>query len=66
MTEKREYRSILETDLDEFDFKDDKKKETNNISYNDLLLATTDDVSFDLVDESGITTFPDGDVVRTA
>ena len=51
VAEKREYRSILETDPDKLDIKIDMKKKMNSQAYNDLLLAMTEDVSFGLVDE---------------
>ena len=65
VAEKREYRSILETDADKLDIKVDQKKKMNSLAYNDLLLAMTEDVSFGLVDEATSTTYPEGDA-RTA
>ena len=65
VAEKREYRSILETDPDELDIKIDDKKKMNSLAYNDLLLAMTEDVSFGLVDEATSSTYPEGDA-RTA
>ena len=38
---------------------DERKK--NSTAHNDLLLAMTDDVSFDLVDEASSTDYPEGD-----
>ena len=61
MAEKREYRSILETDPDELHIKIDVKKKINSLAYNDLLLAMTEDVSFGLVDEATSRTYPEGD-----
>ena len=46
VAEKREYRIILETDKEELEVRGDYRKKKNSAAYNDLLLATTDDVSF--------------------
>ena len=47
VAERREYRMILETDKEELEVTDDDRKKKNSAAYNDLLLAMTDDVSFD-------------------
>ena len=61
VTERREYRMILETDKEELEVTGDDRKKKNSAAYNDLLLAMTDDVSFGLVDEASSTDYPEGD-----
>ena len=65
MTERREYRVILEIDPEKLTMTKDEQKKMNSLAYNDLLLAMTDDVCFGLVDEARSTTYRDGDA-RTA
>ena len=65
VSEKKEYRIILEKDPDEIEKTAEEKKKMNSMAYNDLLLSMTEDVSFGLVDESASTTYPEGDA-RTA
>ena len=61
LTERREYRMVLETDMDELEVTGDDRKKKNSAAYNDLLLTMTDDASFGLVDEASSTDYPEGD-----
>ena len=61
VAERREYRTILQSDPDTLTLNDEEKKKKNSMAYNDLLLAMTDDVSFGLVDEATSANYPEGD-----
>ena len=68
VAEKREYPSILEKDPEELTIKRDNQKNINSLVYQNLMLTTTEDVSFGLINEAISTTNPEEDacIVRVS
>ena len=61
VAEKREYRDILEKDPEELSIDQNEQMKQNSMTYNDLMLAMTEDVNFGLVDEAVSSIYPEGD-----
>ena len=68
VAEKREYPSILEKDPEELTIKRDNQKNINSLVYQNLMLTTTEDVTFGLINEAISTTNPEEDacIVRVS